>query len=371
MNSVHVFMKLRKLYLSEFRNLEDMELLPGPRFNIIYGRNAQGKTNLLESIYLLGTMKSFRMAKNVEMLKWGSSCGSVKGVIERDGITRDISLLVEKTGKKVRLDNKHVAKLTDFFGSLNVVVFSPEDIAMVKGMPDVRRKYLDRAIFSGDPSYLHYHHEYFKTLKNRNILLRNGELDGLDIWSDKLAETGARLIARRLSYLSIIQNLLRVFYAAIAGNGAEAGISYRPHLLDERSLSQDGRGALLTALQRSSKEEMRTGVTVVGPHRDDVDFLLGGKVLKHHASQGEQRTFVLALKMAEIEYIQRMHGDPPVLLLDDMTSELDRDRNRNLMDFLVKKEMQVFITTTSIDSILLNEGDNQRSFLVEAGKVYH
>jgi len=364
-------MRLRKLSLSSFRNLEKVDLFPGPKFNIIYGKNAQGKTNLLESIYLLGTLKSFRLAKNVEMLEWGFNSACVTGEVERDGVTREILLVIEKTGKKVRLDRKHVARLMDFFGSLNVVIFSPDDLAMVKGMPDVRRKYLDRSVFNGDPNYLHFHHEYFRTLKNRNILLRSGETDGLDIWSEKLAETGARLITSRLAYIRDIQGFLRNFYSAIAGNGTEAGLSYRPYLLDEEALLQDGKKALLDALGKSSREERRAGATVVGPHRDDVDFLLDGKVLKRHASQGEQRSFVLALKMAEIEYVQMKHGDPPVLLLDDMTSELDRERSRNLMDFLAKKEMQVFITTTSIDNIPLHEGDDQRKFLVEASKVYN
>jgi DNA replication and repair protein RecF len=291
--------------------------------------------------------------------------------VERDDITREITVLVEKSGKKVRLDHKHLSRLTDFFGSLNVVIFSPEDMAMVKGMPDVRRKYLDRAVFSGDSSYLRFHHEYFRTLKNRNILLRNGGDDELHVWSDKLAETGARLITSRIAYIGNIKGLLRDFYKAIAGNGAEADISYIPHHLDERSLLLDGKSALSAALARSSMEERRVGSTVVGPHRDDVEFLLGGRVLKHHASQGEQRSFVLALKMAEIEYIQRIHGGPPVLLLDDMTSELDKDRNRNLMDFLVKRDMQVFITTTSIENILLDENENKRTFVVEGGRIFN
>jgi DNA replication and repair protein RecF len=348
-------MKLRKLSLSLFRNLENIELFPGPRFNIIHGKNAQGKTNILESIYLLGTMKSFRMAKNCEMMTWGSSCGTVKGVVERDGVTREIVLAVEKTGKKVRLDQKPVAKLVDFFGSLNVVIFSPEDIAMVKGMPDARRKYL----------------EYFHILKNRNMLLRNGDDGGLDVWSEKLVEAGVRLITSRIAYLSEMDGFLRAFYGAIAGRDEKAGISYRPHLLDTEGLYKNSSEEFTAALARSAVEERRAGATVVGPHRDDVDFLLNGKVLKHHASQGEQRSFILALKMAEIEYIQRRHGDPPVLLLDDMTSELDQERNRNLMEFLSQKEMQVFITTTVVDNILLNGRENSRTFLVDAGKLYN
>lgn len=367
---IEVPMKLKKLSLAFFRNLQNVELLPGSRFNIFHGRNAQGKTNLLESIYLLGTMKSFRMARNSEMVMWGSSYGLIEGVVEREGVAREIALTVEKMGKKVRLDHKPVAKLADFFGSLNVVIFSPEDIAMVKGMPDVRRKYLDRAVFSGDAPYLFFYHEYFRTLRNRNILLRNGDDGGLAVWSEKLVETGARLIASRLAYLKEIEGFLQEYYSAIAGRGATAGIAYRPHLHSGEGCSQDVRTKLTAALANTAVEEKRAGATVVGPHRDDVDFLLGGKVMKHHASQGEQRSFVLALKMAEIEYIQRRHGDPPVLLLDDMTSELDQERNRNLMEFLRKKEMQVFITTTAQENILLDDRENNRTFLVEAGKVF-
>jgi DNA replication and repair protein RecF len=293
----------------------------------------------------------------------------VEGIVERDGVVREIALTLEKTGKKVRLDHKPVAKLADFFGSLNVVIFSPEDIAMVKGMPDVRRKYLDRAVFSGDASYLIFYHEYFRTLRNRNILLRNGDDGGLAVWTEKLVAAGARLISSRLAYIREIEGLLQEFYRAIAGTGAEAGISYRPHLLSGGSLQNDIRQKFALALASTAAEEKRAGATVVGPHRDDVDFLLGGKVLKHHASQGEQRSFVLSLKMAEIEHIQRRHGNPPVLLLDDMTSELDRDRNYNLLEFLRTKEMQVFITTTAPENILLDDRENSRTFLVEGGKI--
>ncbi|HTP67106.1 MAG TPA: DNA replication/repair protein RecF [Geobacteraceae bacterium] len=364
-------MRLRKLSLAGFRNLRHVELLPGSRFNIIHGKNAQGKTNLLESIYLLGTMKSFRMAKNGEMVMWGEPSGSIGGIVERDGVTREILLLVDKSGKKVRLDSKPVVKLADFFGSLNVVIFSPEDIGMVRGMPDGRRKYLDRAVFSGDASYLFFYHEYFRTLRNRNILLRNGDDGGLAAWSEKLVEAGARLIASRIAYLKEIEVFLREFYGAIAGGGVTAGISYRPHLSAADKYTGDFRAVLAAALAASAAEERRAGSTVVGPHRDDVDFLLNGKIMKHHASQGEQRSFVLALKMAEIEYIQRRHGNPPVLLLDDMTSELDRERNGNLMEFLKQKEMQVFITTTAPENLILDNSSNNRSFLVEAGQVYN
>jgi DNA replication and repair protein RecF len=362
-------MKLKKLTIDAYRNLEQTELCFGDRFNIFYGNNAQGKTNLLESIYLLGTLKSFRQAKNSELIRRGEPCGILRGWVEKDGVTREIALLLEKQGKKVRVDRKSVARLTDFFGSLNVVIFSPEEMAMAKGMPDGRRRFLDRAIFSGDPEYLRLHHDYFLILKNRNSILRQGDSGDLAVWSEKLAEAGARLITKRVSYLEEIEPLLRECYGAIAGNGEEVGIRYLPHLPDgERTL--EGWNRLLSdALTKGASEEKRRGMTLAGPHRDDLDFLLNGMSLKRFGSQGQQRSFVLALKMAEINYLEEKFGSPPILLLDDMTSELDRDRNRNLMEFLERKRMQVFITSTSLQNIILQDSEQHRTFSVEAGRV--
>ncbi|KAF0218399.1 MAG: DNA replication and repair protein [Geobacteraceae bacterium] len=362
-------MILNKIYIHSFRNLEETEISFGSRFNVFYGKNAQGKTNLLESIFLLGTMKSFRMARNGDLIKWGADYGLLKGWVEKENVTREISLLLEKQGRKAKIDQKQVTKLADFFGSLNVVVFSPEEIAMVRGMPDARRRYLDRAIFSGDASYLRLYQEYYKILKNRNTLLKNGDTNGLDVWSDKLAETGARLITKRIAYLSEIKGLLGDFYSNIAGNGEEAGVIYHSHLPDKERLLADSGALLREALTKSAAEERRRGVTVVGPHRDDLEFLLNGKVLKHHASQGQQRSYILALKMAEIEYIRQRFDYPPVLLLDDMTSELDRERSRNLMEFLETKQMQVFITTTSLNNVMLKDAENYCTFSIESGKV--
>ncbi len=363
-------MRLQKISLASFRNLRKAELEPGVGFNILYGSNGQGKTNLLEAMYLLGTLKSFRQAKNGELMTWGTPFALVKGVVEQEGVGREIALVVEREGKRVRLDQKAIARPADFFGSLNVVVFSPDEMAMAKGGPEVRRRYLDRAVFSGDPAYLGLFHDYSKVLKNRNALLKKEDDGELDVWSEKLAEAGARLIARRVGYLRAIEGLLQSYYRSIAGGGEEAGIAYRPHLLDRERLLMEGAALLREGLARTAAEERRTGATAVGPHRDDVEFLLNGRALKQYASQGQQRTFILALKMAEIEYLRGKFASPPILLLDDMTSELDRERNSNLMEFLKQKRMQVFITTTSLQNISLDGIDNHRTFRVSNGEVF-
>jgi DNA replication and repair protein RecF len=362
-------MILKKLYTNSFRNLEQTSLSFGDRFNIFYGNNAQGKTNLLESLYLLGTMKSFRSSRNGELIRWGAHHGLLKGWVEKDGVTREISLLLEHECKKARVDRKAVVKLADFFGSLNVVVFSPEEMAMVKGSPDNRRRYLDRAIFSGDVEYLRVHHDYHRIVKSRNILLRKGDTASLDVWSEQLAEAGARLVARRIAYLEEIEPLVRESYTAIAGESEEASLRYLNPISAGGGDLEEGRRLLLEALVRSATEERRRGTTLVGPHRDDLEFLLNGRSVRRHASQGQQRSFVLALKMAEIRHLEKEFGHPPVLLLDDMTSELDRERNRNLMEFLETRRMQVFITTTALQNVELHGTDNYRAFRIEAGKV--
>ena len=362
-------MRLKHIFISSFRNILQAEVAPHERFNILYGMNGQGKTNFLEAIFLLGTMKSFRMAKNQDLVAWGSQQALINGMVEKDGSSREISLLIGGEGRKVRIDRKPVIKLADFFGAVNCVVFSPEEITMARGAPEQRRRYLDRAVFSSDASYLAIHHDYHRVLKHRNAMLRRGEREGLDIWSDKLADCGARLMERRAAYLDGIRPLMQGFYRELAGSGENADLIYHPQAADEFAASSSCRSVLRQLLARREQEELRRGVSLAGPHRDDVEFLLNGRLLRLHGSQGQQRSFVLALKMAEIEYLQQQHGAPPVLLLDDMTSELDERRNRNLMEYLNNKAMQVFVTTTDPRNLKTDSMEDYAGFHVEHGIV--
>ncbi len=362
-------MKIQRIQIHSFRNIINAELFPDERFNIIVGNNGQGKTNILESIFLLGTMKSFRMVKNADLITYNFPYSLVKGWGVRDGVVREISLSIRPSGKKAFVDQKAVVRAADFFGTLNTVVFSPEDIAMVRGAPEMRRRYLDRAIFSGDTSYLSIHYEYFKILKNRNALLKRGNTDGLAVWTERLADAGARLMEKREAFIEEIQELFREYYSTIAGLAENAFLRYYTRISEKNRSRSSLCDALCHALEKSTAEELRRGTTLFGPHRDDLECTLNNKPLNHHGSQGEQRSFILALKMAEIEYLRKKWGNPPVLLLDDMTSELDRNRSGNLMDFLKEKDMQVFITTTSLDTINLAGISNYSTFPIHDGKV--
>lgn len=363
-------MKLIKLKLASFRNLKSVELVPGDKFNIFFGNNGQGKTNLLESIYLLATMKSFKQARTSELITFGADFALIKGTVQRDQVTREISLLLEKQGKKAKIDSKLATRVDDFFGNLNVVLFTPEEIAMVRGGPELRRRYLDRAVFTCDLGYLSAYHAYVKILKQRNACLRSGETRGLKVWSEQLAQAGAQVVARRCAWLKEIEKLLQGFYSEISGNEEQVQLEYRLHGVDPKAFAQDPQGAILAGLKNHAAEERRRQSTAVGPHRDDLHFGLNGRSTRQFASQGQQRSYVLALKMAEIEFIHRCFEAPPILLLDDMTSELDRERNSNLMEFLKKREMQVFITTTSLQNILLGPGGEQaRTFRIAEGKI--
>lgn len=363
-------MILDRLIVQSFRNLETLSLDFGTGFNIIHGDNAQGKTNILESIYLLGTLKSFRMAKNSELINWDKQFSLIKGSLTENGINREIALLLEKTGKKARVDNKSVTRVSDFFGILTAVLFAPEELSMIRGAPESRRRYLDRAIFAGDMIYLTHHHEYNRILKQRNSLLKTSDTACLESWSEQIATAGASIISSRVAYLNKVDVMLKQTFSEISGTDDIAGVEYRPLNYKASDQPLENATSLTAALNRLKDQELAQRITLAGPHRDDISFTLNGKNLRNTTSQGQQRCFVLALKMAEIELLRKWHMLSPVLLLDDMTSELDHQRTVNLIKFLADRKMQVFLTTTNCDNFhIFNESNNCSLFHVKQGTV--
>lgn len=361
-------MRLRKLAISGFRNLDQLRITPGPRFNLLHGLNGQGKTNLLEAVYLLGSSRSFRASRLHELIGHGKPAARISGEVESAGIISSISVTLEQGGRRVEIDGKGIQRASELHGKLNSVVFSPDDTGMVRSGPEARRRFLDRAVYMGDIGYLHCWHGYHRILKQRNQLLKSSDRSGLDIWTEKLAEAGAEMIERRQRFAAQLDERLQRHYEAISAGSESAGIGYRPEgvqAVEREAIRQE----LLSLFDRNARNDERYGTTTAGPHRDDLLLSLDNRPLKAFGSQGQQKSFVLALKMAEMDNLLAIFGEPPLLLLDDMSSELDSRRNANLMDFLIKGDIQVFITTTEKSPSLLGHGAHCAVFRVENGNL--
>ncbi len=352
-------MLLTGIRLENYRNIAVAELQPSRQLTVLYGSNGQGKTNLLEAIYLLGTGRPFRSAKVPDLIRQGLAMASIRGQVQTAGVTSEIIAKLAEKQRRLTVDGKPVQRAAELHGKLAVVVFSPDDTAMVKQGPEARRRYLDRTLYNSNVGFLREYHDYYRTLKQRNALLRSGVTAGLDIWTEQLVESGSRLMQQRRQYVEQFLPLLRQHYRSIAGGHEEVGLVYRPDADDH----------FLELLEQCRLSDLRHGVTGRGPHRDDLEFLIDGRALKTFGSQGQQRSYVLALKLAELDHLQQTFGEPPLMLLDDIASELDRERIHNLLGFLRQREVQVLITTTTtvgIDPGLLQASSLYR---VDAGTL--
>ena len=371
-------MLLEALRLRNFRNLQQVDIEPHHRFNILTGANGQGTTNLLEAIYLLSAVESFRsQATNRKLIHFDRQEAVLEARIERGGHIRRIRIEISPRGKKVYLNEESVRNLSDFFGTLNVVTFGPDDIGILKGSPSGRRQFIDRAIFNAHPAYGTESMHYDDVLKNRNALLKQPKLDDelLAVYDDQFIEWGTKIIGRRLDFIEHFRPVLKKTFHAIFGDSFEANISYDATWIHGAINAEAALGdgdylekLLAESLRRSADEERERGYTVVGPHRDDLAATLNGHEVRAFASQGQTRAFVLAMKIAEITHLEQRYHFAPILLLDDVSSELDRDRNHHLFSFLKNRTRgQVFITTTHRDHILLD--DELQSFTVTDGRI--
>lgn len=362
-------MRINKLQISEFRNFKKATIEPSHNFNLFYGLNGHGKTNVLEAIFLLGSPRSFRNGKQHELIMHDKKTAVVKGEVESNRVTSSILFTLEQAGRRVEINGKGIARASELHGKLNAVVFSPDDTGMVRNGPDSRRRYLDRAAYMVDIQYLHCWHDYHRILKQRNNLLKKSDTTGLDIWTEQLATSGAEVIERRQHFVSVLNERLKRHYASISDGREVAEITYRPEGIKASDRSEI-KTELLELFNRHAKNDERYGTTTCGPHRDDLVFTLNGKLLKSFGSQGQQKSFVLALKMAEIEYLEEIFGESPILLLDDMSSELDVQRSRNFLNSLSKEDIQVFITTTERSPALLDSAaQNYSVFHVQDGNL--
>ncbi len=355
-------MRLERLRLQGFRNISRLELSLDGSFHVFVGENAQGKTNLLEAVYALATLKSFRARRNQELVRWGSDKAEVRGKVDDGTLVRDFRLRIDGKGRRGEVDGKPPGQLARYFEGIRAVLFRPEDIAIVRNGPELRRQFIDRAAFTASASFLELAQTFRRVLSQKAALLRQARVDPvqLAVFDEQLAKAGARLVDRRLRMVDELRKPFTELHERISGLG-EASLDYRGSL-DRDRLEE----SYLELLERSRSDEIRRGMNLVGPQRDDLLLKLDGRPARPYASQGQTRSLVLALKLGEL-LAARARGASPIFLLDDLSSELDRFRTGRLVELLEDLDLQIVVTTTD-PSVLHGAGDVQ-AFEVGAGEV--
>lgn len=333
-------MHLAQLRLRDFRNYARLDVPFSPGFHLLLGDNAQGKTNVLEAIYLMATLRSFRGVGGAQMVRHGQKGYFVGGKVVGQG-EREIKMYWSASERTLSLDARPVRKLTDYLGALRTVVFCTEDLQLVKGTGRVRRRFLDLLLSQTFASYLPLLQRYARALRSRNALLKRPILDeaALDSFSRELISAGEEIIRARRELVPRFSPLARLAFRRIAGEGEDLLIEYQP------SVKRD----FTVELSQSRSRERSSRLTVVGPHRDDVQLLLKERSAAQFGSEGQKRTLAIALKMAQAEYLTGIHGAPPVLLIDDVMGELDAKRRAGLVPLLERSHQasgQVFMTAT-------------------------
>ncbi len=357
-------MHLKHVSAKNFRNFEQFELEPNRQFNILAGNNGQGKTNLLESIYWLATLRPIRTPRIRELVKWGEKSCQVQAEIELDSLVHRLGVSVKDGERHAHREGKKV-RSSAYFGVVSVVLFTPDDVGLIRGAPERRRRFMDRAIFTGRPSHLEDFLNYRRALDARNKLLRTGaDSTFFSVYEETLASHAIRLIAARSEFISGIKDRFRENLSSILGPEFRCECSYRPNIDLKDKFEVD---SLISLWANDRSRDIERGFTQRGPHADDIHFTIAGRSAKSYASQGQQRSMVLSLKLSEIERLEERQGQIPIVLLDDVSSELDRDRNERLFDFLNTFRGQVFITTTDPDFLQIN-GD-RRIWNIEAATL--
>lgn len=333
-------MHLARLRLRDFRNYTRLDAVFTPGFHVLLGRNAQGKTNVLEAIYLLATLRSFRGVGGAHLVRHGSTGYFVGGTVVSSA-SHEIKAYWSARERQLSLDGRPVRRLADYLGVLRAVVFCTEDLQLVKGAGRTRRRFLDLLLSQTEPGYLSTLLRYTQAVRSRNLLLKHPRPDeaSLDGFTQEVVSLGAALIRSREALLPRVSSLARLAYRRISHDAEDLRLEYRPTVL----------GDFLVQLRQSRPRERAVRTTLIGPHRDDVSLLLNERSAAQFGSEGQKRTLAIALKMAQAEYLAGIHGVFPVLLIDDVMGELDARRRAGFMPLLERSRGgggQVFMTCT-------------------------
>jgi DNA replication and repair protein RecF len=372
-------MFLRSLHLRQFRNYRDQAVSFAAPKTILVGDNAQGKSNLLEAVELLATLRSHRSSRDRDLVQQGREDGSIAARLERDSGAVDLGLILRSSGRRtVSLNGQTLKRQVDFLGTLSAVEFSSLDLELVRGGPGHRRQWIDTLLTQLEPVYAHLLQQYTLALRQRNALLKQSSsraeaaipLDRaqLAVWDAQLATLGTRVIRRRARAIARIAPLAEFWHRDISGSRESLEIRYAPSVPMEKDDPALIQQAFLEKIRQRAIAEQVQHTTLVGPHRDEIEFTINHTPARQYGSQGQQRTLVLALKLAELKLIESVVGEPPLLLLDDVLAELDPKRQHKLLD-TIQDRFQTLITTTHLDSFDSQWLRSSQVLTVVAGQI--
>ncbi|MFW5894957.1 MAG: DNA replication/repair protein RecF [Bacillota bacterium] len=352
-----------RLELRHFRIYENLQVTFNPHINVILGNNAQGKTSLLEAIHTLALTKSHKTASDKEMIAHDAAFTTIKARLENKS-SQTLELVISKEGKKARHNNVDYKRLSDYIGFLNVVMFAPEDLNLIKGGPSERRRFLNLEIGQLNRHYVYHLNQYKRLLKERNEQLKTMQKKHiqddplLDVLTEQMHHYVDRIIRERKRFVETLDVTARSIYESLSQEKAPMTIRYLPSIT----------GDIKQAYERKRRLDIQSGSTSIGPHRDDCGFYFGENPVMHTASQGQIRTLALSLKLAVVKMIKDTRHKSPIVLLDDVFSELDDERQKNLLSFL-DGDSQIFITSTALDSMHLEALKAYEVFRIKAGKI--
>ena len=357
-------MIIKSIKLENFRNYENLELSFEKGTNILYGDNAQGKTNVLEAVYLSATTKSHKGSKDKEIIRFGQDEAHIRTNLDKEGMEYRVDMHLKKSKSKgIAVNGQHLKKAAQLLGLLNVVFFSPEDLSIIKNGPSERRRFVDMELCQIDKYYLYNLNQYNKIVNQRNKLLKdfyhNTDIyETLHVWDMQLVTYGKQIIERRKEFVDQLNAIIYGIHKTLSGGREELVIVYEPDTEAENFEYE---------LQKFREKDIKYKMTSVGPHRDDFSFVVNGVDIRKYGSQGQQRTAALSLKLSEIELVKKVTGDNPVLLLDDVLSELDSNRQNYLLNNI--GNIQTIITCTGLDEFINNRFSIDKIFKVTNGRI--
>ena len=368
-------MFLKNLSLTNYRNYSSLSLDFDSPIQLFIGNNAQGKTNALESIYVLALAKSHRTPRDKELITWDADFATIRSdVLRRYGSVR-LELQLTSKGKRAKINGMEQQKLSAYVGALNVVMFAPEDLSIVKGAPAQRRRFIDMEIGQVSPTYLYYLSNYNKVLAQRNQLLKDlamkkiHSLEMLAIWNTQLADLAVKLLKKRFEFLRKLQVWAQEIHTGITNGREKLSLHYvnSSPVTEEMSVEQ-AVDTMLAAYEEVRDREIMRGSTLIGPHRDDFSLKVNNMDVQTYGSQGQQRTSALSIKQAEIEQNKQEVGEYPVLLLDDVLSELDEHRQTLLLE-TIQDRVQTFVSTTGVEGLKHQVLQQASRFYVKEGTI--